>query len=176
MRSQLQQGPRPPVYLLPPVIDAKFNSTALPWNTDHSGIDWEGKLPVVYQMCDFNINHQTTERNAFFDAKGAGYKRFRWVHRVTPDYCNICREAAGPDEQLHLTTRHHHSSFFDRISAETDYFGQYWCHNCHKLHQVKTGVRYTLVMGSSTINTWHGNMHVKGYNGNLFHCDFDTIP
>ena len=48
-------------------------------------------------------------------------------------------KADGPDEQMHLTAHRHRSSLYDRISAETDRFGQYWCHGCRKMHPVKTG-------------------------------------
>jgi len=161
-----------PLYRPPPKVDKKFNTAAYPVNTDNIMLRSAGHKPSVWVMRDISLNRQRQEKQDYYNAKEPAYKDFRWMHGNCPGYCSICSEIKGTNGCMNLVHHNHQSSHLDRITADTDIFGQYYCVGCKCLHPVKTGTRYPVIMSSSTLNGWRGMS--SSYTGDPFHIDWDT--
>lgn len=168
----------------PPFLDAKLNSKCYP-----TGSDWldnwlafddghDTNLPGYLRVRDFNIKLKLLEKKEIFDAKSKNWKEQEISQQGTRGerkYCKICSQFQGEDGRLRVYQHIHCSSKYDRVIAELNEDGQYYCNHCIKYHYVKTGERTPLVISSSTLAGWRGEPRAHEQVGDPIHLDWDLI-
>ena len=137
---------------------------ALPQGTVHE---------VANQLREEALARQYNEQKAYLNAKHPQYEEFRHYYRFAHNICEICSEYTNRlRNELAPIYHFHHSSLQYRIKASSDRWGHYFCPTCiDGFHSLKVGVRYPLLVTSSTLSNWRGRPDVNGYLGDVLHMD-----
>ena len=78
---------------------------------------------------------------------------------------------------MRVVNHSHFSSLIYRMKARTDKWGDFVCLTCQAgVHSIKSGIRYPVLVTSSTMNLWQGRRYENGYEGDPLHIDMLGIP
>ena len=166
----------PDISIPPPPLPPGYKSLAYPAYIDKL----TSKYPAAQQMKSISLNRKSGEQVMYISAKPSDYKNIRSANQHINKYCEICSEfIPGGDESIKppIFLHNHNSSKQYRINAPTDTWGNYPCFTCSGTpHSCKVGVRYAVLVSSSTMNNWQGLRSFNGYQGDPIHIDYITIP
>ena len=158
----------------PPTVPKSIGSRLLPWED----VFLSSRMPVPTQMRARSLTRLQREERRYSDNKHHDFEIFRQEHGEVPRYCNTCSEAVSyVHDEPTIITHNHQSSLKDRLNQTTDRWGQISCSSCkEESHSVYTGVRYPLLVTSSILNGWQGNMEMSRERGYNFHIETIGIP
>ena len=157
--------PRPPAAL----GTLLFPRDELTFNSD---------VTIPQQMKESSLARQLNEYNSFYGNKHPQYLDFRDYYGYERNLCTICSEHTSRQRRELAPIYHaHHSTLSYRIHARLDRWAQFFCPTCAGgFHCIKTGVRYPLLISSSTLSSWRGRLDLNGYEGDRLHMDEIMIP
>ena len=120
-----------------------------------------------------SLARQYNERCAFYRTKHPQWEDFRHYYGYERNMCSICSEFTSMQRRELMPVYHsHHSTMLYRIGATLDQWGHYFCPTCEGgFHAVKEGVRYPLLITSSTLSCWRGRLDLNNYPGDPIHLD-----
>ena len=158
----------------PPTTPKAIGSLLLPWEDVFLG----SRMPVPTQMRIRSLNRLRAEEQRYIDNKHQDYELFRQEHGEAARYCEICSEVISyVHDEMTMITHNHYSSLKSRLNRTTDRWGQVSCNSCkEEKHSVYTGIRYPVLMTSSILNGWQGDMMAGRDRGNRFHIENVGIP
>jgi hypothetical protein len=126
-----------------------------------------------------SLNRRYNEQVQLTDNKDPDYRRFRDKYEHIHRYCETCSEFTSKltRDFMKVTTHTHFSSFKYRTKAPVDTNGDYICITCESTpHSCKVGMRYAVLLSSSTLHQWQGRRESNRYRGNELHMEELTIP
>ena len=126
-----------------------------------------------------SLNRRYNEKHQLLENKDPGYRRFRNKHEHIHRYCGTCSEFTSKltNKYMKIVTHTHFSSFKYRTTAPVDSDGNYTCITCESTpHSCKVGMRYAVLLSSSTLHQWQGRRERNRYRGNELHMEECTIP
>ena len=158
----------------PPSPPAALGSTLFP----STELTFNSSITIPQQMKEASLARQLNEYNSFYGNKHPQYLDFRDYYGYERNLCTICSEHTSRQRRELAPIYHaHHSTLSYRIHARIDRWAQFFCPTCiGGFHSVKSGVRYPLLISSSTLSSWRGRLDLNGYEGDTLHLDEIMIP
>ena len=173
----------PDLNTYPPNAPAAFGSKLYPAEPVLNSA--EGSVPI--QLWSVNTARKEKEVLMIGAAKSSNFleirNRYKSVASIRP-YCSLCSELKLDCENLRPSVIKYHqhiSSLQYRINTPLDRFGQYCCPQCElNPHYFKCGVRYPILVTSSTLSQWQGRnwraRAANAYKGDQIHVDQISLP
>ena len=158
----------------PPGVPAALGTDLYP----ESCIQERGGMPVETFMKEQALVRLRREMNTFYNRKHQDFVLFREDNCRSFRYCSICSEHVRQEEPYMRRIEHtHYSSLKQRIDSRTDRWGQFLCTTCRDgVHSVRSGIRYPILVTSSTLALWQGRRYENNYPGDPIHVDTIAIP
>ena len=161
----------------PPNLPPGYDSKLYPKGADELT---EGENLAV-QMTDISVARKWSEVNRLHSKKITNYQELRNQYEGTTrgrhTYCSTCSEVDNAEGYPEPTYHAHVSSLDYRLNISLDSFGQYLCLTCETTpHPFKAGMRYPVLVTSSTLAGWQGKRYINGYEGDPIHIDSIAMP
>ena len=157
----------------PPAIPRAVGTSLYP----ASDIRYRSDMPIAMQVRLESLNRQRNEKWRIVDNKGRHFEDFREANQhIRANYCAVCSEFEDSEHSMRRTNHKHFSSLEWRIQQRCDAYGQFYCIGCQRPHSVKSGSRIPLLLTSSMLANWRGNVDTNGYRGDDIHLDSISIP
>ena len=161
-------------YVAPPRPPVALGTLLFP----RDELTFGSEVSIPQQMKLSSLSRQRNEYNSFYGSKHPQFEEFRDYYGYERNLCTICSEYTSQQRRELAPIYHaHHSTLSYRIHARLDRWGQFFCPTCTGgFHAVKSGVRYPLLITSSTLSSWRGRLDLNNYQGDPFHLDEICIP
>ena len=173
-QSIIQPIELPNVMRPPPNLPTALGSCLYP----SESFDPNTRTPLSTQMREISVARQSNEYRNIQAAKGEDHHEFNKANRHIKFYCGTCSEFVGDGrDQMQVVAHKHFSSMSYRLWTRSDQWGQFLCHSCEKTpHYYKSGIRYPILITSSTLANWQRTKSEMGYPGDKIHMDYIAIP
>ena len=160
----------------PPTVPAALGTKLYPLEA----IMLNNNLPVATQMRVSSLKRRRYEAYNFVNRKHPQYEEFREYHCSETNYCSICSEyVSSRRPEMSVVSHIHYSSMSFRRESnhQQSTWAEFFCPTCKiGFHSYKTGVRYPVLITSSTLANWQGLRSRNGYPGDEIHVDQISVP